>query len=256
MTEQRNALRAKRESENRLRIIFDNAAIGIALVNPEGRPVESNPALQKMLGYRGDELQQMSFAEFTHPDDLAEDSALAQEIFEGKRDYYQIEKRFIKKNGEIMWGNLTASVIRVDGETRFISGMVEDISHRKLAEVALRESAERLRAQYKGVPVPTLTWRRTEGDFVLADFNDAAEKITRGNIKDYLGTKASEFFDTSPEVLKNINNCFNEKTTVRHEALHYLKTTGESRHFDFSYAFVPPDMVMVHSRDISEQREA
>lgn len=143
ITEQRNALKAKRESENRLRIIFDNAAIGIALVNTKGQPIESNPALQKMLGYSGEEFRQMSFAEFTHPDDLAEDSILAQEIFEGKRDYYQIEKRYIKKNGEIMWGNLTASVIRIDGEMRFISGMVEDITDRKHAEAALRESENR-----------------------------------------------------------------------------------------------------------------
>jgi len=256
ITEQRNALKAKSETENRLRIIFDNAAIGIALVNSNGRPVESNPALQKMLGYSGEELRRMPFAEFTHPDDLAEDLILAQETFEGKRDYYQIEKRYIKKNGEIMWGNLTASVIRIDGEMRFISGMVEDITDRKLAEAALRESEERFKAQYKGIPIPTLTLRRTGGDFVLADFNGATEKITQNKISDYLGTKASEFFDNSPEVLKNINRCFNEKTTFQHETLHRLKTTGESKHFDFSYVFVPPDMVMVHSRDVTEQRQA
>lgn len=256
ITEQRNALKANRESENRLRTIFDKAVIGIALVDTKGRPIESNPALQKMLGYSGKELRRMPFAEFTHPDDLAEDLILAQEIFEGKRDHYQIEKRYIKKNGEIMWGHLTASVIRVDGEMRFISGMVEDITDRKLAEAALRESEERFKAQYKGIPVPTLTWRRTGGDFVLTDFNDAAEKITQNHIRDYLGTNASDFFDNSPEVLKNINRCFNEKTTFNHEALYRLKTTGELRHFDFSYVFVPPDMVMVHSRDITAQRQA
>jgi PAS domain S-box-containing protein len=256
ITEQRNALKAKRESENRLRTIFDNAAIGIALVDTKGQPIESNPALQKMLGYSGKELRRMPFAEFTHPDDLAEDLILAQEIFEGKRNYYQIEKRYIKKNGEIMWGNLTASVIRIDGETPFVCGMVEDITDRKLAETALRESEERFKAQYKGIPVPTLTWRRMEEDFVLAEFNDATEKITQNKIMDYLGTKASEFFDNSPEVLKNINRCFNEKTTLQHETLHRLKTTGESKHLDISYVFVPPDMVMVHSRDVTEQRQA
>jgi PAS domain S-box-containing protein len=256
VTEQRNTLKAKRDSENRLRTIFDNAAIGIALVDAKGRPVESNPALQKMLGYSGKELRHMPFAEFTHPEDLAEDLILAQEIFDGKRDYYQIEKRYIKKNGEIMWGNLTASVIRIDGKMPFISAMVEDITERKFAEASLRESEERFKAQYKGIPVPTLTWRRTKGDFLLADFNDATEKITQNKIRDYLGTKANEFFDHSPEVLKNIKRCFNEKTTFHHEMLYRLKTTGESRHFDFSYVFVPPDMVMVHSRDVTEQRQA
>ena len=258
ITEQRNALKEKLESENRLRSIFDNAAIGIALVDNEGRPIESNPALQKMLGYTGEELRQIRIEEVTHPDDIAADLALALEVYEGKRKSYQIEKRYIKKNGDIVWGNLTASAIHSsDGEAeQYGVGMVEDITDRKLAEAALRESEERFKAQYKGIPVPTLTWRRTETDFVLADFNGATEKITQNRIRDFLGTKAREFFDHSPEVLKNINRCFHEKTTFHHESLYCLKTTGESKHFDFSYVFVPPDMVMVHSRDVTEQRQA
>ena len=144
--ERKQAEEAVRASENRWRTMFDNAAIGIALVDAMGQPVHSNPALQRMLGYTAEELRRMSFVEFTHPDDIAKDWALAREVFEGQRDYYQIEKRFIRKDGQVLWGHLTASAIRDgNGGCQFGVGMVEDITERKQAEAAVRESEERFR---------------------------------------------------------------------------------------------------------------
>jgi PAS domain S-box-containing protein len=145
--ERKQAEEAIRASENRWRTMFDNAAIGIALVDAMGQPVHSNPALQRMLGYTAEELRCMSFVEFTHPDDTAKDWALAREMFEGRRDYYQTEKRFIRKDGRMLWGHLTASVIRDEnGGYQFGVGMVEDITERKQAEEQLRATSAQLRA--------------------------------------------------------------------------------------------------------------
>jgi len=145
--ERKQAEEAVRASENRWRTMFDNAAIGIALVDAMGQPVHSNPALQRMLGYTADELRRMSFVEFTHPDDIAKDWALAREVFEGQRDYYQIEKRFIRKDGRVLWGHLTASAIRDrNGGCQFGVGMIEDITERKQAEEQLRATSAQLRA--------------------------------------------------------------------------------------------------------------
>jgi PAS domain S-box-containing protein len=87
--ERQQAEEAVRASEHRWRTMFDNAAIGIALVDAEGQPVHSNPAFQRMLGYTAEELRRMSFVEFTHPEDVTKDWALASEVFEGQRDSYQ-----------------------------------------------------------------------------------------------------------------------------------------------------------------------
>jgi PAS domain S-box-containing protein len=145
--ERKQAEEAVRASENRWRTMFDNAAIGIALVDARGQLVHSNPALQRMLGYTAEELRHMSFVEFTHPDDTAKDWALAQEMFEGQRDYYQAEKRFIRKDGQVLWGHLTASTIRDgNGGWQFGVGMVEDITERKQAEEQLRATSTQLRA--------------------------------------------------------------------------------------------------------------
>jgi PAS domain S-box-containing protein len=147
LTERKRAEEALRESEARFRAIFENAAIGIALVDVNGHPVESNPALQKMLGYNKFEMADMAFTQYTHPDDARAGWDLFIELGEGKRDHYQIEKRFLRKDGQVVWGQLTVSLVRDQkGEFKYCIGMVEDISERKRAVEALRESEEHFRS--------------------------------------------------------------------------------------------------------------
>ncbi len=145
VTERKRAQEALRESETRFRAIFENAAIGIALVDVHGHPAESNPALQKMVGYNKFELADMPFTEFTHPDDAQADWDLFMQLVEGKRDYYQMEKRFLRRDGRVVWGQLHVSLVRDQkGEFKHSIGMVEDISERKRTEEALRQLSGRL----------------------------------------------------------------------------------------------------------------
>jgi len=142
VTERTAELRA---SEARLRTIFDGAASGVALVDMAGQFLESNPALQRMLGYSGDELRRKVFTEFTHPDDAAVALDLYQELATGKRDHYRMEMRYTRKDGQLTWADLNVSLVRGnEGEpAQFAIVMAEDITERKLAQVALIR-AERL----------------------------------------------------------------------------------------------------------------
>ncbi len=160
IVERRQAEEAVRQSESRWQAIFNNAAIGIALVDADGYPVQSNAALQRMLGYSGEELRRMPFVQFTHPDDAAVDFALAQELFAGQRDHYQIEKRYLKKDGQMRWGNMTASSLS-DGNnsSQFAIGMVEDITERKLAEQALQHAEELFRAIVEDQTEMIVRWK-------------------------------------------------------------------------------------------------
>ncbi|MBZ5705080.1 MAG: PAS domain S-box protein [Acidobacteriia bacterium] len=133
--------RLVRESDKRFRAIFDAAAMGIVQCTTEGRVVETNPAVERMLGYTHAELRGMHFRDFTYPDDLAGDVELFEEMVSGKRDYYQIEIRYLRKDGGSGWVRLTVSLVRgPDGNPEFTIGMVEDITERKQAEQQLREA--------------------------------------------------------------------------------------------------------------------
>ncbi len=141
ITERILAQVALTQSEERFRTIFEGAAIGIRLSTLEGRTLDSNPAWQRMLGYSAEELWGMHFSEYTHPEDIAVDAELFGEMIAGKRDRYELEKRYICKDGGVIWGRLTVSMIRdATGEPQFTVGMIEDITERKRAEEALRRS--------------------------------------------------------------------------------------------------------------------
>ncbi len=127
---------------------------------------------------------------------------------------------------------------------------------RKQAEEALQESEEKLRAQYKGIPVPTYTWQGVEDDFVLVDYNDAAVEITQGKIADLVGIKASEMYRDRPGILEELSRCVAEKVSIEREMSYRFRSTGESRHLAVKYAFAPPDLVLVHTEDITERKRA
>ncbi|HXI11293.1 MAG TPA: ATP-binding protein [Thermoanaerobaculia bacterium] len=130
---------ALRQSEERFRSLFESAAIGMAVVDVNARPLATNAALQSMLGYSQDELHALTFSRFTHPEDVEKAAVLFRDLVAGGRDHYQLEKRYIRKDGSLMWGRQTGSVVRNAGEPVFIVNMIEDITDHQIAAERLAQ---------------------------------------------------------------------------------------------------------------------
>ncbi|HEY9726993.1 MAG TPA: PAS domain S-box protein, partial [Chroococcales cyanobacterium] len=138
---------ALQESEERFRSAFDNAAIGKALVALDGRWLKVNRSLCEIVGYCEQELLATTFQAITHPDDLNTDIDCARQLLEGKIRSYEMEKRYCHKLGHIVWILLSGSLVRdAEGKPLYFIAQIQDITLRKQAEQALRESEERYRA--------------------------------------------------------------------------------------------------------------
>jgi len=136
--------------EMRLRAIFEQTSVGVTVIDREGNLIEFNKAFQNMLGYSEDELRNKNIKDFTFPDDIKENFDLLRSALEGKIEKYIIEKRYVRKDGEIVWGRLNSSVIKdKDGNILYLLSIIEDITDRKYKELKLKEKEENLEKIFK-----------------------------------------------------------------------------------------------------------
>ena len=142
------------ESRARFDGAFDRAAIGMAITNPDGRWVKVNRGLCDILGYTEEELLAGGFRAITHPDDAAASLYLLQQLLSGAIDRCEIEKRYIHKLGHVVWTSLNVVVVRdARGALGYVVSQMQDITARKRAEAALRESEARYRSLSAAAPV-------------------------------------------------------------------------------------------------------
>ncbi len=137
----------------RLETILELAPVGIGLVDFEGRTTMTNSTLHRMLGYSPEEFAAMPWSEFTHPDDVEPNAVLSRQLAAGEIDRFDMEKRFLHKDGGYLWTALTVSLVRdADGKPDYEIGMTLDITERKRLESDLRAAEERFRLLVERVP--------------------------------------------------------------------------------------------------------
>jgi PAS domain S-box-containing protein len=252
---------ALRESESRYRAVSEltsdfSYSIGVL---PGNKLVHewSTEAFNRATGFRLEEiLQNGGWQQIVHPDDLPSIAWHIRTRLSGEPSVGEF--RIITKSGEELWVRDHGRPVWDERQQRVVRiyGAAQDISRYKQAEQALRESEEKLRAQYKGIPIPTYTWQKYGNDFVLVEYNEAAYQITQGKIADAVGTKASQMYENMPRVLNDFQRCYNEQIPIEREMLYRYHAGGTNRHLSVKYAFVPPDLVMVHTEDITERKHA
>jgi diguanylate cyclase (GGDEF)-like protein/PAS domain S-box-containing protein len=147
LTARRQAQDALHASEARFRAVFDASAIGMGIGDMEGRILEVNPALERMLGYAAAEMRRMIVSQFMHPADAASVWELYGDLISGQADSFETEKRYFRKDGATIWCHLTVSLVRdAEGRPEYQIAMMENVTERVNAEEALRRSEARFRA--------------------------------------------------------------------------------------------------------------
>ncbi len=146
ITERKFAEETLRESEERFRKIFEESPISIVMTGKDLGIIRANSAFCKMLGYKEDELKSITLRNFTHPDYVAGDDVSLLRLVAEEIPVYHTENRYIRKDGSVIWGSATISIIRNNNdEVQYFLAMIEDISLRKIAEaelIAAKEKAE------------------------------------------------------------------------------------------------------------------
>ena len=160
ITDRKRAEEALRQSEVRFRRYFELGLIGMAITSPTKGVVEVNDEICRILGFTREELLRMSWVEITHADDLAADLAQFNQVMAGEIDGYTMDKRWIRKGGRIIDTTISAKCVRNhDGSVEYFVSLIQDVTERKRAEQAMRDSEAKFRALAENVP--SLVWTCT-----------------------------------------------------------------------------------------------
>jgi PAS domain S-box-containing protein len=180
-----------RSSEDRFRSALHHSPIGMAIVAPDGAWIEVNPALCKIVGYTHDELLGSNFQAITHPDDLGRDLDNLKQMLARGIDEYQMEKRYIHKNGSTIWVQLNVSLVwNLDATPRHFISQIQDISERKRVERELRKAEEKFSSMFLAAPIGISITRVQDGR--LVDINREFERLLGYTREEALGRTTLE----------------------------------------------------------------
>ncbi|HPI93234.1 MAG TPA: PAS domain-containing protein [Deltaproteobacteria bacterium] len=175
-------------------------------------------------------------------------AVVAKDITTHKWDQLELQKA--RDDLEKQVQQRTSELMRVNEQLR------KENQERSRIEEALRQSEEMLRSQYRGIPIPTFTWKKSGDDFVLVDYNKATEDFTQGLIPQFIGRTLSDVYHDRPDIIQDIVISFAQTRTIRREFLYRMFTTEEEKYIAFTSSYVPSDMVLVHMEDITESKRS
>jgi PAS domain S-box-containing protein len=258
ITQRKRAEQALQESEQRFRLAFESAGLGMALVESSGSFLKVNQALCEMIGYGEEELLATDLQSITHPDDRSDNWDLSQKLFAGEIQSFQLEQRYIHSAGHVVWVLFNASVARdADGRTLYGIGQAQEITERKNAEEALRVSEERFFKAFRSSPDSITITGLADGRIVEA--NQGFERLTGYRVQDAIGKTAIELqVWPKPEDRSRMTDMLESDGRVRDFELTYRHKSGEFRQALMSAEIIEVSgqrCIVVVARDVTEQKQ-
>jgi PAS domain S-box-containing protein len=196
VTERRQAEEQLRESEDNFKYIFDYSPLGTSITLPDGE-VRVNRAFCRMLGYTQDELEHTKWQDISHADDIDSTQAALESILSGRSDEARFVKRYLGKDGSIVWADVQTSLRRGEaGEALYFITTVNDITEQRLAQTSLRASEERYRELVDHMTSGVVVYEPTANaeDFIIREFNVAAQRIEGLDRDEVVGRVLTDVF--------------------------------------------------------------
>lgn len=263
MTDELEALRARvraLEEQNKddalIRRAVAQSIHGIAVTDANGNITLASATFARMRGYTQDEVMGKNYCldsgdqRSTEVLREFERQARAEGSAEG-------EVWHTRKDGSAFPSRMTLTTVTDDaGNMTGIVITIRDITDQRNAEATLRESEAKFRALFKNIPVSTFIWEKTGDDFHLTGYNDAAIAMTLGHVADFAGRSLTEMYADSPQIRADVAHCFAAQTTITRDMPYRFRLSGEEKFLRVQYAYVPPDLVMVHTENITASKKA
>ncbi len=200
ITKLKESEQALKDSEEHYRGVFENAGVGINVLDRDGKIVQVNQALLTMLGYNQSELFEHTFAEITYPDDREISNQNLEALMSGEKGSYRFEKRYLRKDGSVLWADLsTTSILGPDLKPTKVVGVIADITKGKQAEAELKQYSERLEEM---VELRTTELRESENRFrdLVEAMSDLVWEVDQNGVYTYFSPKIGDLLGYEPEV--------------------------------------------------------
>jgi PAS domain S-box-containing protein len=243
------------ESEEQFRKMFEEGPIGMVITTPELRFIKANAAFCQMLGYTEAELLQLSVTDVSYPDDMIASQELIQKSLNSKSPVYQKEKRYIRKDGKLVWGHLAVSFFYNNtGEVSHFLAKIEDITERKQAAESLRVSEEKFRTLFDNAPVLIDSFDEN-GQCIL--WNKECENVFGWTIEELNShDNPLALFYPDPDVQKKVlYSVFSNPEKIFRE-WHPITKSGAERITLWANFQLPNGMVINIGHDITERKQA
>jgi PAS domain S-box-containing protein len=259
--EQKRKSAALAESEARFRTMFENSAVGMGLMSLDRVLLDANPAICAMYGYTRDELVGNTPALITYPDDYPSSTEQFQQLLSGEINSYTTERRYVRKNGEVFWAQISMSLVRdPDGNPLYLVGLVNDIDVQKRKETELAESEARFRAMYNNAAVGMAMMSL---DRRILSINETSARITGYSVEELVNTdpgRLSHPDDVAVGMAQFADLVAGRIPQFQMEK-RFIRKNGEVFWGRVSYSSVPgkedqPEYLVGLIEDITEEREA
>ncbi len=254
ITERKQAEEALRESEQTFAAAFHHNASAMVLTRiADGTVLDANAAWLRLTGFTRDAVLGKPARDHGGWKNLRDRDAMVEMLAE-QGYVHDLECPCVRHNGEEYTVLMSAQTITVRGEAVLLASSL-DITARKRAEEALRESETRYKMLFHGFPISTVVFQMTGNDWVIVDYNKESLAFTGGRIPDFVGKKARDIYHAYPEILAAFSLVSQNHISQRLEIPYRRISTDDEIYLRLTLAFVAPDKILVHSEDITARKQ-